>query len=409
MTANLNEVSLGTFYADEKTIDIVTRVLKSGRLSYGPVSQEFEWRFSSLHHSKHGVLSNSGTSSLQVAIQALGEQKRWKPYFDGIVVPSITFVATVNAVMNCGFQPHFVDVDPDYYDLDPKKLEQFFESRKDLRGMGDIVAVIAVNAFGQPASLAEITEICRRYNATLIEDSCESMFVNHYGKAVGSWGAVGVFSMYMAHILTAGVGGIAITDDEELANLMRSLVNHGISMEGLPGGHHFDSTWLARKFEFVRSGHSFRITEIEAAIALKQMEKWTTIIDGRQRSADHYLRSLADLDPEYIKLPKVRASSEHSWMVFPILVCQEEKHGLMKHLAENKVETRDMLPLTNQPYLKDIIHGQRMPVAEMINHHGFYIGCHQDLSAYQIERACSHIYDYFKGQSYYGNKHNRND
>jgi dTDP-4-amino-4,6-dideoxygalactose transaminase len=213
----------------------------------------------------------------------------------------------------------------------------------------------------------------------------------------------------MAHIIAAGVGGIGITKDEDLAQRMRSLVNHGIDLKSLPGGEHYDSSWLNRKFKFTNAGHSFRTTEIESAIATVQLERWHSIIDGRQRSADHYLRSLAPLNDKYLKLPMTRKESDHSWMVFPLIVMQEEKHGLMEHLIKHKVECRDMLPLVNQPYLRHVVHADDFPVAQMINHHGFYIGCHQDLAPYQVERACTIIYEYFEGQSYYGNSNTCTD
>jgi len=401
MPPNLNEVSLGTFHADQRTIDLVTRVLQSGRLSYGPVSQNFETIFAMHHDSTYGVLSNSGTSSLVVAIQALADKYNWNPFMTEIIVPSVTFVATVNAVLHNGCKPVFIDVDPVYYDMDPDKLEKFLREREQFRGEAPR-AVIVANLFGQPASLARVREICNRRGLIMIEDSCEAMFVDHYEKSVGSWGDVGIFSMYMAHIIAAGVGGIAITKDEDLAQRMRSLVNHGIDLKGLPGGEHYDSSWLARKFKFTSAGHSFRTTEIESAIATVQLERWNSILDGRQRSADHYLRSLAPLDGKCLQLPMTRKDSDHSWMVFPILVINEEKYGLMEHLIKNKVECRDMLPLVNQPYLRHIVNEADFPVAQMINYHGFYIGCHQDLSPYQIERACTIIHEYFDGKSYYG-------
>ena len=379
-------VTVGTFEANDRMIDRVVRVLKSGRLSYGPESKELEREFALLHDSKWGVLSNSGTSSLVVALQSLKELKGW-PDGSEIIVPAITFVATVNAVLQCKMVPILVDVHQKYYDIDPCLIASAITDRT--------VACIAVNVFGKPADLPAIAQVCWTNDITLVEDSCEAMMVKIAGRRVGSWGTVGVFSFYMSHILTAGVGGMAITDDFEIAQKMRSLVNHGLSVENLPGPDRYDPSFLGRNFEFDTIGHSFRITELEAALAIEGMNDLTHNISERQKVANYYNAILSPLSP-YMQLPEIRPNSQSSWMMYPIVLHGHAKYNLMQHLRESEIEIRDMLPLTEQPCYKGMFNPKDYPVAYAINNSGFYIGCHPGVDRVQREYVAEAMTEYWR-------------
>lgn len=380
------KVTIGTFEASDRMIDRVIRVLRSGRLSYGPESRELEREFALLHDSHYGVLSNSGTSSLVVALQALKELNGW-PDGSEIIIPAITFVATVNAVLQCKMVPVLVDVHPKYYDIDPYRIARAITSKT--------VACIAVNVFGKPADLAAISHVCWSNRIALIEDSCEAMLVDIAGRKVGSWGVVGVFSFYMAHILTAGVGGIAITDDYEIARKMRSLVNHGISVENLPGPDKYDPSFLGRNFEFDSIGHSFRITELEAAIALEELDRLKSIVDERNKVAMYYNELLGGFS-RYMQLPEVRANSRSSWMMYPIKLHVHFKDRLVQRLRDNEIEVRDMLPLTTQPCYNGMFDPDDYPVARSINDSGFYIGCHPGITRGQQEYVADVIYEHWR-------------
>lgn len=369
--------SLGTFHATDEMRALVDKVLKSGRLSYGPFSREFETKFARAHGSKFGVLSNSGTSSLQVALQAMKELYGWADG-DEVIVPALTFVATVNIVLHCNMTPVLVDVDPVFYDIDTDKIEAAITSRTR--------CIIPVHPFGQGADMPKIMDIAQWKGLKVIEDSCEAMFVKvgQERKSVGSWGHVGCFSMYVAHIITGGVGGIGITDDPDLALKMRSLVNHGIELQSLPTGKPYDPTFLARNFIFSSVGHSFRITELEAALLLPQVAQGPDIVMQRRAIALATTIALSDWeDKGLIRLPKTRKWNDHAFMVYPIVMLTKDKYDIMMHLRLNQVEVRDMLPLTNQPCYN--FDQSLYPVAAFINRHGFYIGCHQDISPGQIK------------------------
>lgn len=372
----MENFTLGTFVATPEMRALVNQVLDSGRLSYGPLSREFEAKFAAAHGSTFGVLSNSGTSSLQVALQAMKELYGWADG-DEVIVPALTFVATVNIVLHCKMIPVLVDVDPDYYDIDASKIAEAITPRTR--------CIIPVHPFGQGADMSRIMDIAQMRGLKVIEDSCEAMFVGigPDKRPVGSWGHVGCFSMYVAHIITGGVGGIGITDDPELASKMRSLVNHGIDLDNLPSGDAYDPSFLARNFTFSSVGHSFRITELEAALLLPQLVHGKDIVAIRQAIALVLTLTLSKWEiAGHLQLPKTRNFNQHAFMVYPIVMLDASKHDIMDHLRRNGVEVRDMLPLTNQPCYN--FDPSLYPVAYNINHRGFYIGCHQDIGMDQL-------------------------
>lgn len=380
----MNKVTLGTFRATDRMRQLVNQVLDTGRLSYGPLSGEFEARFALQHDCRFGILANSGTSALQAGLQAMKELYGWEDG-DEVLVPALTFVATVNVCYHCRLTPVLVDIDPDDYAINPFAIAAKITPKTR--------CIIPVHPFGQPANMPAIMEIAAAYDLKVMEDSCESMFVRTAERSVGSWGECAAFSTYVAHLITTGVGGLVTTSDEKLALRVRSLVNHGIDVDELPTSSHYDHTHLARAFRFTAIGHSFRVSELESALGIPQLETWWEMLEQRQANATYYSYGLADLE-EYLQLPYTRMDTEHAFMVYPLVLRQEKKHSLMRYLAENGVEVRDMLPLTTQPCYN--WHATDYPCANWINESGLYVGCHQDLHITAKDYFLEVIHDYFQ-------------
>lgn len=380
---------MGTFKANSKMFDLLGEVLTEGRLSYGSKSKELESRFAKLHVSDFAVLSNSGTSSLQVALQTLKELHGWNDD-DEVIIPAVTFVATANIVLHNRMIPIPVDIDPDYYELDPAGIEPALSSRTR--------AIIPVHLFGQPCDMLQIRMAAREYNLKIIEDSCEAMFVSYKDMPVGSWGDIGCFSTYVAHLLTTGVGGIGVTSNPEYAVKMRSLVNHG--RDGIYFRDGVDKAELiSKRFNFESIGHSYRITELEAALALAQLDDWDKMLTARNNNAAKLSYKLEDLQ-EHLQLPQKRRDAEHAWMMYPIVLLDPtDKWHLLNFLEERGVETREMLPLINQPCYAGRWHDDDFPIATWINRFGFYIGCHQDLVEEDLDYIAEVFHDYFKEQN----------
>ncbi|MCK4597909.1 DegT/DnrJ/EryC1/StrS family aminotransferase [bacterium] len=371
----------------------VNEVLDSSRLSHGPFSQRFESLFAGEHDCRYACFLNSGTSALHIALAVLKERHGWRDG-DEVLVPAVTFISTANIVIYNGMRPVFVDVGSRTYNMDPAQMEEKITGRTR--------AVIPVHLFGLPAQMDAIMEVADRRGLRLIEDSCETMFATCGGKKVGSFGDIGCFSTYVAHILVTGVGGFCTTNDPQLAVMLKSSMNHRRDEIYLRIDD--DKTedkqklfeMAARRFRFVRFGHSFRATELEAAIGLAQLEQKEEFLQRRRRNALILTEGLKHLD-DRLQLPTVPENRTHAYMMFPMVLRDAPKRELVNYLEERKIETRDMLALLDQPIYRKIFGdmGSNFPVANWINESGFYVGCHPYLKPEELEYVVQTIGEYF--------------
>lgn len=379
-------IGVGDFRTTSLMREYVNDVLTTGRISYGPYSKLFEQHFSAMHGCEYGVLSNSGTSSLHVALAAMKELYGWADG-DEVIVPALTFVATVNIVLHCRMKPVLVDVERDYYGIDPTKIVAAITPLTR--------AIIPVHTFGQPCEIPIINSIATQYNLKIVWDSCECMGVRLNDHMLGEWRDVSVFSMYVAHLLTTGVGGIATTNDPELAIKMRSLVNHGRDniYIAIDDARERTSEVIGRRFKFPSIGFSYRVTELEAALGCAQLGSLSEIISQRQSNAKMLTLMLEDYR-KYIQLPAIRPHTGNAFMMYPIVMLHESKVGICEYLEAQGIETREMLPLTNQPCYEGMFAENDYPVAQWVNKNGFYVGCHQSLTNDDLHRIATAIGDY---------------
>jgi len=389
-----SQIGVGGLVLGPRERKYLGQVIRSSRLSYGPMTRRFERRFAAAHGCRFGVFSNSGTSALHIALAALKERHGWKDE-DEVLVPAVTFVATANIVFHNRMKPVFVDVDPETYNIDPAQLERRITRRTR--------ALIPVHLMGLPCDMDPILKVCRRNKLKVIEDSCETAFARYRGRPVGSFGDIGCFSTYVAHYIVTGVGGFSLTNDADLAVRLRSLMNHGRDSiylnidddQGVTRGRLQEI--VERRFRFVSMGHSFRATELEAAIGLGQLDSMRSIVRARQANARYLSEGLKDLE-DRLQLPTVPPDRDHMFMMYPLVLRDEAKTGLVNFLEEGKVETRDIMPLINQPvYVKrygDL--ERRYPVAAWVNKSGFYVGCHQYLSRRELDYVIGRIHAYFR-------------
>ncbi|MBI2637885.1 MAG: DegT/DnrJ/EryC1/StrS family aminotransferase, partial [Candidatus Sungbacteria bacterium] len=310
------QLGVGAVNISEKSKRYVEEVLKTNRLSYGSFSRRFEQAMATAHACCAAVFMNSGTSALQVAVMALREKYNWQDG-DEIIVPAVTFVASSNVILQANLKPVFVDVHPQYYNIDPALIEKAITPRTR--------AIMVVHLFGQSADMDPIMVLASKYNLRVIEDSCETMFARYKGKSVGSFGDVSCFSTYACHVICTGVGGLAMTTDPEIGVLLRSLANHG--RDSIYMSIDDDKTTdveklgmiMERRFSFIRMGYSYRATEMEAALGLAQVEDISSNIGPRRRNAQVLLEKLARWK-KYLQLPAIMDGAEHSFMMFPLVV-----------------------------------------------------------------------------------------
>ncbi len=386
-------IGVGTFQLAPNAKKYVNTVLDTGRLSYGPFLQKFERLFAASHDCRFSVMTNSGTSSLLVALTLLKTKYGWQDG-DEVIVPAVTFIATSNVVLQCNLKPVFVDVDPIFYEIDPALIEKAITPKTR--------CIIPVHLFGCPCDMDPILDIAKCHDLRIIEDSCESMFVKNKERSVGSFGDIGCFSTYVAHILTTGVGGICTTNDPELATSLRSIVNHGrdsiyLNIDDDKNKHKNELKLIVKKrFSFVQMGHSFRLTEMEGALGLAEFENHEENLLRRKENARFLSQCLKPFEDQ-IQLPAMREEGEHAFMMYPIVCRNEKKDRLVETLESSGIETRDMLPLTNQPYYKERLGlvEEDYPVAKWINESGFYIGSHHGLKISELEYMGEIFQDFF--------------
>lgn len=380
----MRQIKVGEWKPNNITRRLVNQVLDSGRISYGPTCKELESKFSRLHECVYGVLSNSGTSSLQVAIQCLKELNHWKDG-DEIIVPATTFVATINAILHNNLKPVLVDVDRLTYNIDVSLIPQKINSKTR--------AIVPVHLFGQMVNMTAINQLANVYYLNVIEDACESAFSLHYNWPAGSLSDIGVFSFYISHHIMAGIGGMAITNNKDYEDKMRRLTTHGWNRIRPVDVNGFDINEVKSRYHYDSIGHSYRITELEAAIALSQLDDYGWIVGKRQENAAALTEGLKEI--EKLQLPYIAPYSISSFMMYPITLLEGDKWGLIEHLERNGIETRECLPLVSQPCYKGMWNPEDYPVSRFIEDQSFYIGCHQYLEDDDIDYVIEKFKEYF--------------
>lgn len=380
LEAQKTKIGLGDVRLSEDAIAYVNDVLRTGRLSYGRYSKQFERRFAALHGRDFAVFVNSGTDAMRIGLAAMKERYGWQDG-DEVLVPALTFVAGPNVVWQTGLTPVLVDIEPTHYGMDPQQVGAIL-ARRSAADEKMPVAMMPTHLFGHTAS-PSLHLLAQSFGLRTIVDSCETVMVE--GCAVGD---VSCFSTYVCHHINTGVGGLATTNDPLMASLIRSLANHGRD-----GIYHGIDTELGRhevieaRFHFERPGYSSRATEMEAALGCAQLDVLEENIAARQANAALLTSALQDLP---LTLPMTRPGERHSFMMYPVRAQDRVvRDALVAHLENEGVETRYCLPLTNQPYIKERF-GQdvetRYPVARMMNETSFYVPCHQFLSLEEVGR-----------------------
>lgn len=359
---------------------LINKVLKSGRLTYGPMTRELEQKFAKIHGAKYALFTGSGTAALKISLHALKDRYNWKDG-DEVIIPAVTFVATMNVVTMNHLKPVLVDVERGTINIDPKAIEAAITKRTR--------AIMPVHLLGQPADMHSIMKIAKKHKLEVVEDSCETMFVNKLE------GTTACFSSYIAHLMVTGVGGLILTNDDKLVTEMRSIMFHGRdeSYLNIDDNNKTGKAWeemVKKRFYFPRTGYSDRATEMEAALGLGDLRNWGSMIAKRQQNASYIMDQLYWC-PE-VTFPVISVT-KHAFMFLPMLV--ERRDDLIWFLEKRGINTRTMMPLTTQPVAKPYLKG-KYPNAEYINKHGILIGCHQYLERKDLDEIVLAIMEFYK-------------
>jgi len=361
---------------EEEELKNIIEAVKSGWISSkGKFIEEFEQGFANYCGRKYGVATSNGTVALHLALKALGIGKGDEG--DEVIVPDLTFIATANAVTYCNAKPVFVDSHPDYWCIDPEKIEEKITSKTK--------AIIPVHLYGHPCDMDAIMDIAECHGLYVIEDAAEAHGAEYKGKKVGSFGGVSCFSFYGNKIITTGEGGMCLTDDEELAEKMKALRDHAMD--------------LNKRYWHNVIGFNYRMTNLQAAVGVAQLTKINQFIEKKIQIADWYKEGLKDLANHGV----VTLHPEMSWAkcvywMYSILIenkLEITRDELIRLLEKRGIETRPFFyPLHVLPPYR--VYDNTLNLAESISSKGLNLPSSPTLGKNEIEyivETCIKIMD----------------
>ncbi len=291
----------------------VMDVLSTPNLSLGPKLDEFERGLAECAGVKHAVAVNSGTSALHLIVRAMGIGPG-----DEVITTPFSFIASANCILYEGATPVFVDIDRKTLNIDAEQVEGAITGRTK--------AIVAVDVFGQPADWDRLREIADQRGMRLIEDSAESIGAEYRGRRAGGLGDAGIFSFYPNKQITTGEGGAVLTNDPDIARLCRSMRNQGRSDDG---------GWL----QHTRLGYNYRISDINCALGLAQLQRLPEILEARARVAQMYDSRLRDV--EGIETPCTSPDVKRSWFVYVAQLSEqyekEQRDSIINSLRSEEI------------------------------------------------------------------------
>jgi perosamine synthetase len=315
--------------------------------SAGSFIREFESQFAAACDAEYGIACANGTAAVHLGIATMDIGPG-----DEVIIPAFTMIATINAVTYTGATPVLVDSDAATWNMDMNQVEDKITSRTKL--------VIPVHTYGHPVDMDPLMRLADQYGFSVLEDAAEAHGASYHGRKVGSLGDAAAFSFYANKNITTGEGGMVVTNNGDFARVCRTLRDHAISPE-----RHF---W--HKFR----GFNYRMTNLQAAIGLAQVERFETLVGNRLRNAARYTAQLSEI-PGIVTPPQAPGVENVFWM-YSVLVTEEfgmSRDELREFLACHGIETRTFfIPMHFQPIYWAMFKGQRYPVAERLCQQGFY-------------------------------------
>lgn len=333
--------------------------------SQGEYVVKFEQNFAQFHGVRHAVTTSNGTTALHLALLAVGVGPG-----DEVIVPDLTFAASANAVFHCGARPVLADVTGDYWNLDPDRIEAAITPRTK--------AIMPVHLYGHPCDMDPIMEIAKKHGLKVVEDAAEALGATYKGRLAGTIGDAGCFSFFSNKVVTTGEGGMIVTNDPGIAATVRLLRDHGMEK--------------GRRYWHEVIGYNYRLTNLQAALGLAQMERVGVFLERRKILAREYARHLADVPG--IELPPQMPWAENIYWLYSIVVDPEQtrisRDLLMQALKAEGIETRPFFhPLHRQPpYLSC---GGPCPVSARLADNGLSLPSGGNLTRREVETICRRL------------------
>jgi perosamine synthetase len=345
--------------------ELVLEVLRSGRLSLGPMVERFEREFAAWLGVEDAVAVSSGTTALHLGVRALGWGRG-----DEVLTSPLSFVASANCLLYEGARPSFCDIDPETLNLDPKAVEA---------AVGEsTVGILPVHIFGYPAAMTELEEVADRRGLGVLEDACEALGAfDSEGRAVGARGNLAGFAFYANKQMTTGEGGMVIPTDAGVAARLRSERNQGRAA---------DMGWL----DHGGLGFNYRLSDLAAALGVAQLERLDSMLAGRSRVAALYSERLAKIDGLKVPSPG-RGKERRSWFVYVVCLADSaDRDATIGRLSERGISSKAYLPCIHLfPHLRELgYHEGQFPVAEATAARSLALPFFPTMSESQVERVC---------------------
>ena len=335
----------------------VLAVIRSGIIAQGPVVAEFETLFANLVGARHAVAVNNGTTALVAALQVLD----LKPG-DEVITSPFTFIATLNAILEAGATVRFADIRMEDFGLDPESVARQINERTRV--------IMPVHLYGQSADIDPLVELADKHSLIIVEDGAQAHGAKYKGKGVGTFG-IGCFSFYATKNLTTGEGGIITTDDDEIAATLRIMRNQG----------------MRARYEYVMAGHNYRLTDLQAAVVIPQIEQYDEQLRRRRRNAETLIELLSDIQD--LVIPRQIEGREHVWHQFTlVLPVGKDRDAVIADLAARGVGSGIYYPKPVYDYdtyrdRADVIRSEN-PVAEDVAARCLSIPVHPYLTAEEL-------------------------
>ena len=357
----VNEPDIG-----KREKELIKECLDSGWISSeGPFVEKFEFLLSKRVNRKYGIACSSGTAALDLAIAAL----KIGPG-DEVIMPAFTIISCASAIIKSGAKPVLIDSDPNTWNMDVNSIEAVITSRT--------IAIMAVHIYGLPVDMDPLIEIANKYGLYVIEDAAELIGGKYKNRPCGSFGQISTFSFYPNKHITTGEGGMVLTNDQEISDRCKSLRNLCFQNN--------------QRFVHKELGWNYRMTNLQAALGLAQLEKLDRVIKCKIKNGNLYKKYLNGIQNIRLPLPRTNYAENIYW-VFGILI--ENKAGNAKDLMDNlkdlKIGTRPFFyPMNKQPILKEmgLFEKQTLPIAENLYKQGFYLPSGLTLKKEDIYKVC---------------------
>jgi len=351
-----------------REIRYVTECIKSSWVSgTSPYVSDFEMKFAKYCRAKFGIATNSGTTALHLALAALGIGKG-----DEVIMPTFTMIATANATTYTGARCKLVDSELDTWNLDVSKVEPLISKKTK--------AIMAVHTYGHPVDMGPLLDIARQNDLYVVEDAAEAHGAEYKGHRVGCLGDIGCFSFYSNKIITTGEGGMIVTNDEETAERCRWLRAHAFGKKG-------------KHFWHERIGFGYRMSGLQAALGLAQLERIDRFVKARRSRAELYAELLRNMRGLALA-PEAPWAKSVFWM-YSVLVQKNfgmSREALMRHLARKGIETRTFFyPIHRQPAYRHICRTKSYPRADYLSAVGVNLPSGNNLTEDEIRYICRAI------------------